>query len=149
MKKLLTIIATLSLLILAEVGTARAQVVDAVVANIPFEFTVGKMTLPSGQYTIKPFGSMPGNLMAISNEEGKILQVFIIGDTQAKVPPQQAELIFHRLGDQYFLYKVFDQGNQIGGELRKPSAERRLEKEEAMTGSSYVTVVALNASTKR
>lgn len=150
MKKLLTIVATLALSVLGGVGTARAQVVDAVLANIPFDFTVGKVTLPAGQYTVKPFGSLPGNLMAISNREGKIQQVFIIEDTQANQPPQQAELIFHRVGDQYFLYKVFDPENRIGAELPKPRAERRLEKEEAVTGSSsYVTVAALNASSER
>ena len=104
MKKLLTIVATLSLFALAEVVTARAQVVDAVVANIPFEFTVGTKTLPAGLYTVKPFGSMPENLMTISNQEGKIQQVFMIEDTQAYKPPHQAELIFHRVRGQYFLY---------------------------------------------
>lgn len=150
MKKLLTIIATLSLLTMMEVGTARAQVVDAVVANIPFAFTVGKITLPAGQYTVKPFGSMPENFMAISNQEGKIQQVFMIEDTQANKPPHQAELIFHRVGGQYFLYKVFDPENQSGAQLQEPRAERRLEKEAAVTGgSSYVTVVGLNAASER
>lgn len=150
MKKLLTIIATLSLLTLTGVGTARAQVVDAVQANIPFAFTVGTLTLPAGQYTVKPFGSMPQNLMAISDQEGKIQQVFMIEDTRANKAPHRAELIFHRVGGQYFLYKVFDPENQIGAELPEPRAERRLEKEAAVTGgSSYVTVVALNHASER
>jgi len=150
MKKLLTIIATLSLLAIVETGTARAQVTDAVVADIPFEFTVVNMTLPAGRYTVKPFGEMPGNLMAIVSEEGKILRMFTIESAQVNEPPRDAELIFHRVGDHYFLYEIFEQANSLGVMLPKPSAERRLEKEAAVPGeSSYVTVAALKTATSQ
>lgn len=147
MKKLLTIIATLSLLAVVGTGTARAQVTDAVVADIPFEFTVVNMTLPAGRYTVKPFGEMPGNLMAIVSEEGKILRMFTIESAQVNEPPRDAELIFHRVGDHYFLYEIFEQANSLGVMIPKPRAERRLEKEAAVTGeSSYVTVAALKTA---
>ncbi len=150
MKKLFTIIATISLLALAGVGTARAQVINAVVANIPFDFTVGNKTMPSGQYTVKPVDSSPGSLMTISYKEGKVLEVFGIENAQAKGEPHQAELIFHHVGDRYFLSEIFDSWNPAGAEVRRPRAERRFEKEEAMAGrSSYVTVVAFSASSKR
>ena len=150
MKKLLTIIATLSLFALVGTGTARAQVTDAVVADIPFEFTVDNATLPAGRYTIKPFGAIPENLMAIASEEGKILRVFIIHDEKAKEPPHQAELLFHRVGDRYFLHQVFDQENGIGAELRETRVERRLETQAAKTNNDgYVTVAALTTNSNR
>jgi hypothetical protein len=146
MKKLLTIIATLSLFAVAGVGTARAQVIDAVVAEIPFDFNIGDTSLPPGKYTVGRCGSMTGRFLAISNDEGKILRLFLVEAAEANKPPQQAELIFHRVGDQYFLYEIFDPGSQIGAELPEPRAERQLEKKAAVTGgSSYVTVAGLNS----
>src|ERR1051325_423056 len=143
MKKLLTMIATLSLLAIVGARTARAQVVDGIKVDIPFEFTVRNTTLPAGSYTVKPFGELPESLMAIASAEGKILAVFSIQDAQMINPPKDSELIFHRVGDQYFLYEVFEQGEGIGAMLPKPRAERRLEKEEAVNpDSSTITVVA-------
>ena len=146
MKKLLTLIATLSLLAIVGAGTARAQVDDTIVADIPFDFTVGTHNLPAGRYSVKPFGEMPGNIMAIVSEEGKILQVFTIEEAQANKLPRDAVFIFHRVGDQYFLYEVFEKANSLGVMIPKPRAERRLEKEEAMNrDGSNVTVVAVKA----
>jgi len=150
MKKLLTVIATLSLFAVLGAGTARAQVVYGIKADIPFDFTVKNTTLPAGRYAIKPFGEMPQSLMAIVSEEGKILAVFSTEDAQMTRPPQNSELIFHRLGDHYFLYEVFEQGEGIGAMIPKPRAERRLEKEEAVNAaSSYVTVVATGSAARR
>ena len=147
MKKLLTMIAIFSLLAIAGAGTARGQVVNSVVADIPFEFTVRNVTLPAGRYTVKPFGEMPGSVMALVSEEGKILTVFTTEDAQVNTPPRDAELIFRRVADQYFLYEVFNQANGLGVMLPKPRAERRLEKEEAVDANSgYVTVVAGKAA---
>jgi len=150
MKKLLTMIATLTLLAIVGAGTARAQVVDIIVADVPFDFTVGTHTLPAGRYVIKPAGDIRGSTMLISSDSGKDRQLFTIEDAQMNKPPKDSELIFHRVGDQYFLYEVFEQGTGIGAMLPKPRAERRLEKEEAMNlGSSTVTVVAVKAAAQR
>lgn len=46
--------------------------------------------------------------------------------------PDQTELIFDRVGDQYFLTEMFEAGNSIGVELPKSRAERKLEKEGAV-----------------
>ncbi len=147
MKKLMTMIATLSLLAMVGAGTARAQVIDAIVADIPFDFTVGTQTLPAGRYTVKPLGEITGSTMIISSAEGKNLQVFTTQNAQMNKAPHDAELIFHRVGDQYFLYEVFEQANPLGAMLPKPHAERRLEKEEAMNrDSGNVTVVAVKAA---
>ncbi|HJQ23797.1 MAG TPA: hypothetical protein VKA60_07755 [Blastocatellia bacterium] len=150
MKKRLTIIATFSLFAIIGASTARAQVVDGIKADIPFEFTVRNLTLPAGSYTIKPLNSAPGPMMVITTAEGKAMTVFPTMDAQLHQPPRDAELVFHRVGDQYFLYEVFEQGNSLGAMLPRPRAERRLEKEEAVNrDSSYVTVVGLKTTAAR
>lgn len=152
MNKLLPIIGTVTLLALTGAGTARAQVTDAVKADIPFAFTVGKITLPAGQYIIRPVDSPLEKFMTISDTKGKYLGVFSYEDAQAKEEPRQAELIFEHVGDRYFLYEVFDPANPLGAEIPKSHTERRLEKQMAVnmtTAGNTVTVLAVNADSQR
>ena len=43
----------LTLLLMLGVTSAHALTSDKVVANIPFDFTVGKTTLPAGEYVVQ------------------------------------------------------------------------------------------------
>lgn len=126
MRNLLLILLTLSLLSIAGGTVARGQVVAAFKADIPFGFTVGNTRLPAGGYTIRRH--LPG-LMEIRAAEGNRVVLFSTRDTKAAKTPEQAELIFNRLGDRYFLSRLFNTGNGIGAELQKSHAERRLKKE--------------------
>ena len=57
MKKFLMVVLTLSLFAIEGVIRARAQVVDTIVADVPFGFTVRDHTLPAGSYTIRRLDS--------------------------------------------------------------------------------------------
>jgi hypothetical protein len=126
MRNLLLILLTLSLLTIAGGTVARAQVVAAFKADIPFGFTVGNTRLPAGSYTIRRH--LP-SLMEIREAEGNRVVLFSTIDTDAAKTPKQPELIFNQLGDRYFLSKLFNAGNSIGAELQKSHAERSLKKE--------------------
>jgi hypothetical protein len=85
-------------------------------ADIPFEFTVGKQTLPAGEYQI----TLPA-----TGEASKVIFRSVNGDSFSMaltqgVSSEKAEvpngLVFLRSGDKLVLYRVFD-GRQIGHEV--------------------------------
>ena len=54
--------------------------------------------------------------------------------------PDQTKLVFDRVGDQYFLSEIFEEGSNVGVELKKSPSERQLEKEGAMSEPNSVSV---------
>ena len=144
MKKLLMVVLTLSLFAIEGAIRARAQVVDTIVADVPFGFTIRDHNLPAGSYMIRRLDSQPG-VMEILDADGERLLLFLTGSAQAAKEPKQAELIFDRFGDRYFLSEIFEEGNSAGAEVPKSRAERSLEKEIATVKVSLPARNAINA----
>lgn len=128
MKNLWLIVVASSFFAITGGTRAQAQVVDTIVADIPFGFNVNDTTLPAGKYTIKRLDSLDPQLMEIRSADGAERRLFLVGSAQMFKLPDQSKLIFHRVGDQYFLSEIFEVGNNYGVELNKSRAERQLEK---------------------
>ena len=120
--------------------TARAQVIDTVVADIPFGFVIRDTTLPAGEYSIRRVNSADPSVMIISSNEGHRHVIFVVNSAQAKQEPRQTELIFDRAGDQYFLSEIFEGWDSHGVELPKSPSERKLEKEGAKVQLDSVVI---------
>ena len=131
MRKLSLIFVTLSLLVIAGGAVGYAQVTDLIEVNIPFSFTVGDTTLPAGKYILKSL-DIPEGAMTIRTADGHRGRVFLTGEAQIAAWPKQSELIFNRIGDRYFLSEIFEKGNNVGAEVQKSRAEKRLEKQGAV-----------------
>ena len=142
MKNLLLMVVTISFLAIAGGAPVRAQVVDTIVANVPFDFTVRDSTLPAGEYTIKRTYSADPGLMQIRSADGDEVLLFVVGSAEAAKEPDQTKLIFDRVGDRYFLSEIFEEGNNSGVGLPKSRAERDLLKEGAITQLHSVAVPA-------
>jgi len=142
MKKVLLIVVAAFSFAIAGGTLARAQVVDSIVADVPFGFTVRNTTLPAGEYVIRRLDSTDPGVMEITSADGAEKMVFLVGSAEADKQPDQTKLIFDRVGDRYFLSEMFEAGNNSGVELRKSRAERRLEKEGAMTQLRSVAIPA-------
>jgi hypothetical protein len=142
MKNLLMMVVAISFLAIAGGAPVRAQVVDTIVADVPFDFTVRDSTLPAGKYTIKRTYSADPGVMQIRNADGDEVVLFVVGSAQAAKEPHQTRLIFDRVGDRYFLSEIFEEGNITGVELPKSRAERDLVKEGAITQLHSVAVPA-------
>jgi hypothetical protein len=102
------------------------QLVYGIRANVPFDFTVNKATLPAGEYTVRP-SNMQG-VISIQSADGRKSAVVITIPVQARTRPDQALLVFHRYGDQYFLAQVWAPGDITGSELPQSRAESELAK---------------------
>jgi hypothetical protein len=98
-------IATFALFVAATfitVDNASAQ--NQVKVNVPFSFTVGNSTMPAGSYTIKSdYDSR--NLVYLTNW-GANTKSAALGIREQGTPNETGKLVFHRVGDQYFLSEI-------------------------------------------
>ena len=113
----------LAILLLAT-GLSSAQIGrQPVKANIPFDFMAGKTSLPAGEYTVAALSDM-GPLSVSADGAGRAM--VNSHAVQISAPSEQTKLIFHRYGDQYFLYQVWIQGENRGRELPQSKLEKEL-----------------------
>ncbi len=132
--------------LMAALVSAHAQSSSSVVADIPFEFTVGGKSLKAGEYSVKPF-TANGDALLISNQDSNDGVIRLANSIQARTVPQQAKLVFHRYGQRYFLSEVWTPGERMGRQLQKSGEERAIEGQLAaisskseLARSSYETV---------
>ena len=120
MKTLCRITGMLALALLAaEVG--RAQ--EPVLANIPFAFTAGNMTLPAGEYRVEKVQQSSPALL-IRRTDGSAYMIVMTSAIQVNAPQAQTKLIFHHYANGYFLSQVWTEGSARGRELPKSTKEK-------------------------
>ena len=116
--------------------------------NIPFDFSIADKKLPAGIYSVG---------RARVNSDDTILSV-LDGDGHAKelrtsIPvlswnaKNKATLVFHRYGDQYFLYQVWSAGETTGRQFPKSNAEREILRSLAADAASGKVVQKMPAET--
>jgi hypothetical protein len=111
------------------VATASAQgqsLSDNLRAKIPFDFAVGNKKLPAGEYLLGNAQTTSKVVLAISSRDGVAHTLTI--PAQIRTPTDTAKLIFHRYGDQYFLFQVWQVGTAIGRTVPKSRTERDVER---------------------
>src|ERR1700730_4228391 len=142
-KGIYSVLAGVALILLLGVSSATAQSTNRVVmqADVPFEFTIGRMTLPAGEYTVRNVSDSSDILLLRSADgHGVLVQMGpIIGKAD-----DRAKLIFNRYGDHYFFAQAWMPATQTGLEASKSRAERAAERELAGL-KPKVTEVALIA----
>jgi hypothetical protein len=106
---------------LAVASPARAD--ERLTANVPFEFIVGHVRLPAGNYVISET-STSGVLVVQSADRRHNVLVLTNGDSGKA--PAQPELVFKRFEGDNFLFRVTD-GYAIEREI--PLTPGRMERE--------------------
>ena len=131
MRNLGKLFLALCLLMVGGGMVANAQIASDVTiqANIPFAFTVGDTTLPAGNYTIKVLDGDSMNVLELRSAIGHTAVVFETENTETRGARvvNKSELVFHRIGDNYFLSQVWMAGSASGSELAKARMEKKLE----------------------
>jgi hypothetical protein len=140
---MLMLIAAVALM--AALVSAHAQSSSSVVADIPFEFSVGGKSMKAGEYSVKEY-TANGDAVLIRSQDSEGGAVRLTQSIQAPTP-QQGKLVFHRYGQSYFLSEVWMWGQQTGRQLLKSGQERAIENQLATIPSknerarhSYTTV---------
>jgi len=108
--------------ILLEAASVYAD--QPVTAQIPFSFHVGNSTFPSGSYTADSNVSAVG-VLCLRSADGKSAVLVLSHGVQSSAGPTQARLIFHKYGEEYFLFQVWSSGDS-GRELLKSRRETEL-----------------------
>lgn len=115
-----------AILLATFVTAAQAQSPShRVTAQIPFDFSIGDKKLPSGKYSIgrirQNFDDM---VLSIDDEDGYSKAVRTSFPVRSLDLSDNAKLVFHRYGDQYFLYQVWPAGTTTGRQFPKSRSER-------------------------
>jgi len=119
----------LSFLLMLTAVTVSAQSERIRVINIPFSFIVGEKTLPAGEYTVEPNRKDSDNVWLVQSKEGHASALFSTNTVRASETQEEARLVFHRYGGQYFLSQIWTQGETAGRELLIQRLERQLAKD--------------------
>ena len=119
----------LSFLLMLAAVTVSAQSERIRVINIPFSFIVGQKTLPAGEYTLEPNRKDSDNVWLVQSKEGHASALFSTNTVRASETQEEARLVFHRYGGQYFLSQIWTQGETAGRELLIQRLERQLAKD--------------------
>ncbi len=121
----------LILVLLAAGGAIRAnaQALEegTIEADVPFAFIVGEKTFPAGKYTLKRADDTNPGVLEIRNDKGRRTVFFEAETTQANQYPRQTNLVFDKIGDEYFLSEIWASDTNLGYRLPKTSAEKSLE----------------------
>jgi hypothetical protein len=109
---------------------ARAFVDATIEADIPFAFHAGDAQLPAGKYRLHSPEDSNGGLMEIRSEgnEGSAALFQVFG-TETRQPAGESELVFHKVGDSYYLWKIVEEGSADGDEVPASRSEKSLRHE--------------------
>ena len=109
--------------------TVQAQSLNyRIRVSIPFDFSISGKKLPAGSYSIGRLNQNSDNtVLSILDGSGHTKETRFSIPVQSLDAKNQATLVFHRYGDEYFLYQVWDAGETTGRQFPKSSAEREIQ----------------------
>jgi hypothetical protein len=126
------------------VGSAQGQsLADRITANIPFDFTVVNKKLPAGKYSVARAQQSAGDTILSISAMNSLEQALSMTSAAYSIDPHSATtLVFHRYGDQYFLFQIWLEGANSGRTMVKSQSERKLEQKarESIGASNRKTV---------
>jgi hypothetical protein len=118
----------LSLVLMLTAVSVCAQSQRSKVTKIPFSFIVGQKILPAGEYTLELNRKDSHNVWLIQHRDGRTSALFTTMLVRSSETQENAKLIFHKYGAQYFLSQIWTPGSHSGRELPMPRFERELAK---------------------
>ncbi len=123
-KQFLSAITMCSCILLLACASVQAQSAPTLVADIPFDFTIAKKSLPAGRYIVQS-GSSDGKITRLIHSSDNDVSMYLLTNSvQTSTAPEQGKLVFRRYGDQYFLAQIWTPGDNYGRELPIRHKER-------------------------
>lgn len=134
MKKYFSLVFVAAALLFA--STAQAQELR-VKANIPFDFVVGSTVYSAGTYTIGP-ALHSTNAMLLEGPDAR--NIVMPNPCSSTLPSKDTVLVFDRMGDTYFLNRIWVEGRTDGRQFPKSKTELQMAKNH--TANDSVTIAA-------
>ena len=121
-----------AIVLLATVATTQAQSLggNRLRANIPFDFNLNDTKLPAGEYSVgRAINRSDDLLVSVNDRDGRSKAIRLSNAVVRSRPNGKGLLVFHRYGDQYFLFQVWPAGATTGREFLKSKSEREIQKQ--------------------
>lgn len=129
-KQILVTLITISFFVMVAAVSAPAQTGGLLKADIPFTFTVGDKTLPSGEYIIERINRQTiQETLQIRTADGRTSVLVRTMPFQTKSGQDSAKLVFNCYGEKRYLSQLWTPGDNFGLELHKSRTERALRRE--------------------
>jgi hypothetical protein len=120
-------------------GVLHAQTRDHLIkANVPFRFVIGNQAFPAGAYKVTRIGDQG----VIKNDDAKVAAILTTDSTSFNQPQKHTVLRFNRVGDEYFLSQLWEEGAVSGEELPPSKMERELTKAQNAVMQDDLVLVA-------
>ena len=130
----------LMLIMLAVSAHAQTSSVQRVIANIPFEFNVGKTTLPAGKYTITVLNpTSDRKTLQIRSLNGRSSAIVLTMAGNGNLS-DNAKLVFERYDDRYFFAQAQMAGDATSLAVVRP--KQHSDKQVAKAVKKTVVVIA-------
>ena len=119
-----------AMLVVTSVASTQGQsLAYRIKVEIPFDFSVGDKKLPAGTYSVSRVSQTSGdNVIAITGDDGRSKVIRLSNSAQRLHATDRATLVFHRSGDQYFLFQVWPAGATTGRQFPKSRSEQEIRK---------------------
>jgi len=143
----LTKISLLSAIVfVTAVTSAQGQSLENKIrASIPFDFSVADKKLSSGKYSIgRARRDSDDTVLSVLDVDGSSRAIPLSSSVQTLQAKDKATLVFHRYGDQYFLFQVWPAGETTGRQFYKSRSERDIERN--LQGKSSTGRIAENVA---
>jgi hypothetical protein len=135
MMALMVLVGSMAVAAQAQTG-GRTQLV----ASIPFQFNVGDQAMPAGEYTISQVNpSSDHAVLRLRTKDGSRTVMIQMNDVIGKAR-EGSQLIFNRLGNEYYFSQAWMSGDDTGWQASKSKAERSARQEVAGMKTSRETV---------
>lgn len=105
-------------------------------ARVPFDFMLGDKVYAAGEYSIQSLDSYSNSLF-IRNGRVEASAVTLSRPTTSLEPAKKSVLVFHRVGNTYFLSEVWCADSRVGRDFPRSRAESKM----AMTETKATTVI--------
>jgi hypothetical protein len=129
-KYIASIVAVMTVFVFAV--NCTGQTIQRLVADIPFDFQVGKEKLPSGRYAFEPANRLARpsamTIRSLSKSDQTSITVSILLDEPVR-QGQDLRIMFQRYGSVHYLSSIHLDVDDLGFKLFKTSEEKNLAKQ--------------------
>jgi hypothetical protein len=107
MKKIIQLTSFIFIALIFSVVAANAQSARLLRMEVPFSFSVGNGSFPSGSYELRitQFAS-GGGVLSIFNDDGKAVTSVSVLNSRNESRPEKTNLVFKRSGDVLSLVEI-------------------------------------------
>jgi hypothetical protein len=137
---------------LGAIWTSNAQMESdgTIKANIPHPFVVNNTTLPAGTYTIRVADDASDlNVLEMQSASGKTAVLFDTEPVNVTRTEKKTELVFDKIGNTYFLSRVFLTGDEGGNQVMKSKKQQRLEETGSVAESHSIPASPMKAKSAK